>query len=279
MIALTGALLATGFYAAPVEAGPFSKLKKAAKKMERVADDAAEVAATVEDVSNSVDAVSRGEIPAVSSAGATRQTRSNRYPGSAKRLAHAGRAGPSPAKYTAMTKCAGLPISNAMIGQYGKYTYSQGLQQEELTGMVNRETVAPVSDCVMPSLGTGDILYLEVPAGQLKAMKANWEMQCIDSATGKPANFSALPAAHNVRGKDIMLHTGNSAGYTPTATGSISDRSGAWDADLKRRGKSMMGFNMPDLHTDKGTDFYCQYYDKNSGRSAVAFSYRRSAGG
>jgi hypothetical protein len=103
-------------------------------------------------------------------------------------------------------------------------------------------------------------------------------MQCINASTGKMNEDNLNPAAHNIKGKDIMLHHGNSAGYTPTAGGSISDRSGAWDADLKKRGMTMFGFNMPALHTDSGTDFYCQYYNDATGESIAAFMYRRSAG-
>ena len=74
-----------------------------------------------------------------------------------------------------------------------------------------------------------------------------------------------------------MLHAGNNLGYEPTATGSNSTRSGEYDKWLKSRGREMITFNMPYLHTDKGgTDFYCQYYNDKTGKSAVAFTYRRS---
>lgn len=274
IFAAIGLALAATSFSAPVEAGPFDKIKGKIKKAEKKAND---VRRTAEDVEDVVDTVN-GKKPRRGSRSGFANRGVQHGPKTAKGKPHAGRAGPAPAKYTSLTQCAGLPISNAMIGQLGQYTYTKGLKQESLTGLINREQVKPVSGCIMPSMGTYDVLYLEVPASQLAQHGSNWEMQCIDMATGQEANYSANPAAHNIKGKDIMLHTGNSAGYTPTASGSISSRSGAWDKDLKRRGKAMLGFNMPNLHTDSGTDFYCQYYSKKTGKSAVAFAYRRSAG-
>ncbi len=271
-----GLALMTASFSAPAEAGPFDKLKSKIKKVEKKAKEVEQTAAEAEAIVESVSG-KRGRAT-TNRRGGVMQYAGQRRPQAAKGLGHAGRAGPAPAKFTSLTKCAGLSIQNAMIGQLGRYTYQDGLQQESLTGLINREQTAPVSGCVMPSLGTGDVLYLEVPAAQLKASGNNFRMQCVDMNTGQNANSAAFPAAHNIAGKDIMLHTGNSAGYTPTHAGSISDRSGAWDKDLKRRGMAMMGFNMPNLHTDSGTDFYCQYYSKETGKSAVAFAYRRSAG-
>ncbi len=277
-----GLALAATSIAAPAEAGPFDKLKKAAKKVEKKAREAEQVADTVDRASRGQLPVSRSRAGVGASAdgsycNANKGSNSN-SPCTAKGLGHAGRAGPAPAKYTGLTKCAGLPISNAFIGQWGKYSFSSGINTEERSGIIDRENVSATLGCITPSMGTGDVLYMEVPASQLKSLSGGFEMQCVDMASGKQANDAARPSWNNVTGKDIMLHTGNSLGYTPTASGSNSDRSGAWDADLKKRGKAMLGFNMPALHTDAGTDFYCQYYNKGSGKSVVAFAYRRSAG-
>jgi hypothetical protein len=256
-------IAAVGLAAVPAEAGPFDKLKKAVKKVEKTAEDANEVVDTVDDAQRTngrslLGAAAGGRTVATATGGG-------------------GRAGPVPAKYASLTQCAGLPIDNAFIGKWGDYTFQKGLSQESRSGVIDREPVSASNGCFMPSMGSGDVLYVEVPAKQWAAMKGGWKMQCVDMATGQNANPSALPSWSNVSGKDVMLHTGNSLGYTPTASGSNSSRSGAWDADLERRGMHMLGFNMPNLHTDKGTDFYCQYYNEASGKSVVAFAYRRSA--
>ena len=86
-------------------------------------------------------------------------------------------------------------------------------------------------------MASGDVLYIEVPAKQWASMKGGWKMQCVEMDTGKNANSQAFPRWSNIAGKDIMLHTGNSLGYEPTASGSNSDRSRAHDQDLARCGK------------------------------------------
>ncbi|MEL7217627.1 MAG: hypothetical protein AAGK01_04255, partial [Pseudomonadota bacterium] len=65
---------------------------------------------------------------------------------------------------------------------------------------------------------------------------------------------------------------------TPTAAGSNSSRSGAYEKYLDGRGRSMLTFAMPSLHTDPGTDFFCQHYNKNTGQIALAFTFRRGPG-
>jgi hypothetical protein len=286
VFALVGTSLSAGLFvaASPAEAGPFDRIKKAVRDVEEVAKD---VEDTVEAAETVRSAVENGSAPRIGTRGITggrgaaveqaMRQRSN-YPKTAEGKPHAGRAGAVPAKFTQLTKCGSHTITNAMIGQLGKYTWQNGLNEESGTGLLNRETVSAKDGCIMPSLGTYDTLYFEVPTAQLAKYKRNYEMQCINASTGKMNEDNLNPSAHNVKGKDIMLHHGNSAGYTPTAGGSISDRSGAWDADLKKRGMTMFGFMMPALHTDSGTDFYCQYYNDATGESIAAFMYRRSAG-
>jgi hypothetical protein len=278
ILAAAGIALAASFTAAPApaQAEQFRSLGKKLKKAKKKVEQAAEIA-------ERVDSVARGGRPAVGASADGSQCNANRgsnsnSPCTAKGLGHAGRAGPAPAKYTSLTQCAGVPIRNAFIAQYGSYTFSSGINTEDRTGLINRENVQPTGGCIMPSMGSYDVLYIEVPTARLNAMKGGFEMQCINTKTGKQAIDQARPRWYNTRGKDIMLHTGHSLGYTPTASGSNSDRTAAWEADLKRRGMSMFGFNMPNLHTDSGTDFYCQYYNSASGKSVVAFQYRRSAG-
>lgn len=276
----------TGANAVEVQAGPFDKLKSAVKKTKKKVKKAEQAMEEVAQAAEVVDAVADGRVDPTAGINpigrdaAIRQgmrQRSN-YPTTATGKPHAGRAGSPSSKYTSLTKCAGLPISNAFIAQSGTYTFQDGLNTEERTGLLNREPVTASSGCIMPSMGTYDVLYMEVPTAQYDKMKYSMKMQCINQSTGKQANDAARPSWSNVAGKDVALHTGHSTGYTTTASGSNSDRSGAWDRELKKRGKTMLGFNMPPLHTDSGTDFYCQYLDTKSGKSVAAFAYRRSAG-
>ena len=286
------AVAATGIATTPVSAGPFDKLKKAVKKVEKAAEDASTAVEVVEEtrrtkgrnVVGAAAAVAGGRNAAIATgvaASAASRSGCDATGGTgrctAKRPGYAGRAPTPSAKFTSMTKCAGLPISNAFIGKFGDYTFQQGLSQEKRGGIIDREPVSASNGCIMPSMASGDVLYIEVPANRWAAMKGGWKMQCVEMNTGQNANPAAFPRWSNIAGKDIMLHTGNSLGYEPTASGSNSDRSRAWDNDLKRRGKHMLGFNMPDLHNDKGTDFYCQYYNVASGKSVAAFAYRRGA--
>ncbi|MEO0464674.1 MAG: hypothetical protein AAF127_16225 [Pseudomonadota bacterium] len=301
LLALATSALATGFVAATplqaeVSAGPFDKIKKGLKKAKKKKKEAEQAVAEAEAVVDTVDSVRRSNGRTVlggAGAGSSAASKKKRgrsgsdcnsavstlstYPCTAKGYGHAGRAGPAPARLTKLTKCAGIPIKNAFVGNLGEYTFQNGLNTESRRGLINRTPVAPENGCIMPSMGTYDTLYIEVPTSKLNAVKGGWKMQCVNSETGKMANSEAFPRWYNTKGKDVMLHTGNSLGYTPTASGSNSDRSTAWAKDLKRRGMSMFGFNMPNLHTDAGTDFYCQYYNAESGMSVVAFQYRRSA--
>ncbi|QYJ07844.1 hypothetical protein [Qipengyuania flava] len=292
LIAAAIAVAATGIAASPVQAGPFDKLKRAVKKVEEVAEDVETVVEVAEEtertggrnIVGAAAAVTGGRNAAIATGvamSAASRSGCDATGGTgrctAKRPGYAGVAPTPSAKFTSMTQCAGLPISNAFVGRFGDYTFQQGLSQEERSGIVDREPVSASQGCIMPSMASGDVLYLEVPAKQWASMKGGWKMQCVEMRTGKNANSEAFPRWSNIAGKDIMLHTGNSLGYEPTASGSNSDRSRAWDKDLERRGKHMLGFNMPDLHNDKGTDFYCQYYNAASGKSVAAFAYRRGA--
>ena len=279
--ALAGAMLATTFYAAPAEAGPFDRLKKAAKKLDKAADDVAEAAETVDGVVDAADSVSKGKVPkrvrARRGGGYAAGTASSNYPRTAGRGNYLGRAPAAPAKYASMTNCASLNVGNAFIAQQGEYSFSTGLKTETRGGLVERESVSPSNGCVFPGLGVGDVLYVEVDRGAFN--KHEYEVQCVSFDGSKEVNRSKAeigPRANNFTGKDVMLHSGNSLGYTPTASGSNSDRSGAYNKYLAGRGREMITFNMPEQHNDKaGTDFYCQYYHAPSGKSAVAFTYRR----
>lgn len=293
ILAIASAALATGFVAAtPVQAemttGPFDKLKKAAKKVKKKADEA-------EAVVNEVDRANRtngrsvlGSVAGGSSAGvgasadgsscnANRGSNSN-SPCTARAPGHAGNAGPTPAKYANATQCANVGLGNAFVARDGNYTFSQGISTQERSGLLDRRNVTPTSGCVFEGLGVGDVLYVEFDTNKYK--KHAYKIQCVSYDGSEQLDNTHGPSVGNYGGKAIMLHTGNSTGYTPTASGSNSDRSTAYSAYMDKRGRTFTTFNFGALHTDKsGTDFYCQWFDKKTGKSAVALTFRRGPQG
>ncbi|MDN3646174.1 hypothetical protein QWY75_08140 [Pontixanthobacter aestiaquae] len=284
ILAVAGLAIATTGFSAAADAGPFSKLRDKVKKVEKKVEEVEEAVEDVEEVVDAVDSVSRGNGPrAVRAPGgrnaAIRQgmrQRSN-YPKTARPKSHAGIAGPMPAKFKSATQCANVGLSNAFIAQAGDYTFSQGISTEERSGLLNRVNVTPTNGCVFPAMGVFDVLYVEVD--KVAYNKGRYALQCVSYDGKLQLDNVNAPPQDNYSGKDVMLHTGNSTGYTPTATGSNSSRSNQYKKVLDARGKKMITFNMPGLHTDRGTDFYCQHYDKNTGKSTLAFTFRRGPTG
>ncbi len=286
LLAAAGIAFAATAITAPVQAGPFDKLKKKVEKVKKKAEEVEQAAAAVE---GAVDDVKNGRVP--TGAVPTGRTRlgsplggvramdgsvpgGRNYPKTASRGNFAGVAGPIPAKFANATKCANIGLGNAFVAQAGNYTFTQGLSTEKRGGLINRKPVTASNGCVMPAMGSGDVLYVEVD--RAKYDKHKYAVQCAAYDGSEQLDNTDAPPANNYTGKDVMLHTGNSLGYEPTATGSNSDRSGAYDKYLKSRGREMITFNMPSLHQNKqGKDFYCQHYNKATGESTVAFAFRR----
>ena len=260
-------------------AGPFDKLKKKAKKAKKTADEAAQAADTVDAVVNGRGlrtSTGRGGVgPSAngSQCNANRGSNSN-SPCTARAPGHAGNAGPAPAKYASATKCASLGIGNAFVARAGDYTFQQGLSTEERSGLLDRRPVTPANGCLFEGMGIGDVLYVEFDAN--KYQKYAYKVQCVSYDGSEQLDHTIGPKVGNYTGKHVMLHEGNSTGYTPTASGSNSDRSSAYDKYMKKRGRAFTTINFEALHTDKaGTDFYCQLFDKSTGKSALALTYRR----
>lgn len=266
-LALAGGVMATGFVAiapTPVEAssGPFDKLKKKAKKVEDAARTVDGAARTADSIMNRRGGSSNSNSPRTGS----------RYAG------HKGIAGAAPAKYVQQINCANLGLGNAFVARDGEYTFSQGLNTETRGGLIDRKPVQPTNGCLFPAMGVGDVLYVEFDKARYEGDKRNYDLQCVSYDGSEQLNRGTRPPADNYKGKDVMLHTGHSLGYTPTASGTNSSRSGAYNKYLDGRGRSMLTFNMPALHTDRGTDFFCQHYNKNTGKIALAFTFRRGPG-
>lgn len=292
--ALTGPVLGAAIFVSAVPAdaqfrglrSAVQDVKKAADEVEDAAEDVDEAARTVEGVANGVDAARRSDGRSVVGAvtggrgaavnQAMRQ-RSN-YPQTARAPSHAGRAGPAPERLASQVNCANLDVGNAFIGRAGDYTFSQGIATETRGGIVDRAPVEPTNGCFFPGLAVGDILYLEVDKDAYA--KHSYRIQCVSYDGKEQLDHVFGPRQGNYTGKDVMLHSGNSLGYEPTASGSNSDRSGAYDRYLGQRGRAMLTFNFQERHDDRqGTDFFCQWFNRDTGKSAVAFTYRRGPQG
>lgn len=287
VLALAGTALATGavtsgaFGAERVEAaGPFDKLKKKIKKAKKTVDDVDAVATEVDRAERTKgrsllggSRKSSGGSSCFANRGSTSASACT-----AKAPDHVGVASPAPAKYLAQLKCANLNVGNAFVGQDGNYTFSQGISTETRSGLLNRRDVSPENGCFFGGLGVGDVLYVEFDKTKYK--KYDYAIQCAAYDGSEQLDNVNGPSVGGYKGRAVMLHTGNSLGYKPTATGSNSDRSRAYDAVLDKRGRTMLTFAFKSLHTDKaGTDFYCQWYNKKTGESAVAMAFRRGPAG
>ncbi len=275
--AIAAASITTGAIGAETveTTGPFDKLKKKVKKAKKKAKEA-------EQVVDTVDAITNGGLGSVSAVGASAngsQCNANRgsnsnSPCTARAPGHVGGAGPTPAKYANAVQCANLGIGNAFVARAGNYTFQQGISTQERSGLLDRRSVTPSNGCVFEGLGIGDVLYVEFDAS--KFQKYDYKIQCVSYDGSEQQDNTFGPKVGNYKGKDIMLHTGNSTGYEPTASGSNSSRSGAYDKYMTERGRAFVTFNFEALHTDKsGTDFYCQWYNDSTGKSAIALTYRR----
>ncbi len=185
-----------------------------------------------------------------------------------------------------MTKCTDLKPENITIGTLGDYTFQKGFSNEKRSGLINRRTGALSNGCILPSLNSREIAYMEVDEKSFDALGSSndWEMQCIKSGNpgagvvGASEPKTEYPYTVNVlSGKDMMLHCGNSENVAECAEGSNSSRSSAWKKNLDGRGKTMLSVmaNTSTLAPAQGEKLYCQYYNKKSGNSLFAFEYLR----
>ncbi len=188
---------------------------------------------------------------------------------------------------TSLTSCVGLELTNILIGELGDYTFQQGFSKEKRSGYINRRSVSAKGGCILPSLKPRQIAYLEVDTRKFNAMGSSndWSIQCLRSnnpsagAVTENEPRTEFPYRTNVlSGKDLMLHCGNSEGVAECAEGSNSHRSGEWDKLLKTKGKTMLSVlaQTSTLAPAQGEEVYCQYYNKQSGKSLFAFQYLRT---
>lgn len=193
--------------------------------------------------------------------------------------------GPS-ASLVSMTSCASLKPENIVVGYMGDYTFQDGFKKESRSGLIKRQAGKLKNGCVLPSLKSRQVAYMEVNTKEFKALGSSndWTMQCIRSEKpGEGALSESEPRTESVysvdtmSGKDMMLHCGNSEGVSECAEGSNSSRSGAWSKKLKAKGNTMLSISAftSTLAPAGGEKLYCQYYNKKSRVSLFAFEYIR----
>jgi len=208
--------------------------------------------------------------------------------GSVPQSSHAGLEY-APESLVKFIQCAGLELTNVMIGEYGNYYFQQGFKKEKRSGFINRKPVQVTYGCVLPNLQPRQFAYLEVDAKEYESMGSSndWEMQCVKSAdpvagaVSEQEGVSESPyKVDYLAGKDLLLHCGNDQGIEECATGSNSSRSGEWEKKLEQRGKTMLSVTATTstLAPPQGEKLFCHYYNKNSGKSLFAFEYLRTRG-
>jgi hypothetical protein len=186
---------------------------------------------------------------------------------------------------TSMTSCTDFKPDNITIGKSGTYTFQKGFTKEKRTGLINRKSAKLSNGCILPSLQSREIAYMEVDTKAYKAgNSSDWSMQCIKSANpgagavGESEPKTEYPYTVNyISGKDMLLFCGNSEGIEECAEGSNSNRSGKWKKKLESKGKTMLSIlaNTSTLAPPQGEKLYCQYYNQTSGKSLFAFEYLR----
>ncbi|MBU2923280.1 hypothetical protein Q4530_16425 [Colwellia sp. 1_MG-2023] len=190
------------------------------------------------------------------------------------------------ASLTSMTTCTDFKPENIIIGNLGTYTFQKGFSKEKRTGLLNRKPAELTNGCILPSLESRQVAYMEVDTKKYEALgnSNDWSMQCIRSAnpgagalgeTERKDEYSY--SVDFITGKAMLLHCGNSEGIEECAEGSNSSRSGIWDKKLKAKGKTMLSVhaNTSSLAPKQGEKLYCQYYNQTSGKSLFAFEYLR----
>ncbi|OAO01563.1 hypothetical protein [Parasphingorhabdus sp.] len=241
-----------------------NSIKNEAKKQKKKAErDAAREAKRALD--NAVD----GQTPVRVSGGSTTGGSGN-----------GGPLGKPSASLTNYTKCAGLPLSNITIGKLGSYSFQQGFSKEKRTGFINRRP-AKADACILNSgLQKDEILYFEVDESSYRKTRngSNYTLQCVNSDNpggGTVPIHGTNGSSDSYLGDSHMkLACGNSEGLSDCANGKNSDRASAHSADLKKRSKYGASFlaRANDLSKrGQSKRLYCQFYDKNSGKSLVAF--------
>lgn len=262
--ALTLAFLCAGFASAP-QADLFGDLKSKLKK----------------ETKNEAAKKIRKKMKPSSKASSRKATKSKKSAVVTQSLGQ----GPS-ADLVNMTRCTDLKLDSVVTGNMGDYTFQQGFSKEKRSGFIKRKPGKVSNGCILPSLQSRQIAYMEVDSKAYEAMGSSndWQMQCLRSdkpsagaLTEKESRTEAPYHTDVLQGKDVLLFCGNSEGVDECAEGSNSQRSGKWSKKLKARGKTMLSVHAftSTLAPAGGEKIYCQYYNKQSQKSLFAFEYLR----
>ncbi|WP_299772402.1 hypothetical protein [uncultured Pseudoteredinibacter sp.] len=187
---------------------------------------------------------------------------------------------------TSMTSCTSLKPLNIVTGYLGEYTFQSGFSKETRSGLIQRKAGKLQGDCILPSLQSGQVAYMEVDTAAYEAMgnSSDWAMQCVRSENPEAGALSeseprteAVYSVSALSGKDMMLHCGSSEETSECAEGSNSARSSAWSEKLRENGKTMLSIRAftSTLAPVGGEKLYCQYYNKKAKKSLFAFEYIR----
>lgn len=237
-------------------------IKKEAKQTKRDAEREA-----VNQADNAIDNALRGKTGKLGTSG------SNSSGGGSTTL------GTPSSNLTSQTQCTGIALSNVTIGNLGSYTFQQGFSKEKRTGFINRKPGKVSGSCIAPSLQPQEILYFEVDEKKYKAMdKGNdFAWQCVksDDPGAGTVDYWTWHSDQYLGDSHMKLHCGNDQGVTDCATGTNSSRASAYTADRKNRGKYGISFlaRLNERSRAKTEKLYCQYYNKRTGKSLVAFEY------
>ncbi|MEH6662105.1 MAG: hypothetical protein V7679_10705 [Parasphingorhabdus sp.] len=235
-----------------------SAIKKEAKKKKREAEREA-----VDEAEKAIDGAIRGKRSAIGKTGS----------GGSVAL------GTPSSTLTSQTQCAGIALSNVTVGNLGSYTFQQGFSKEKRTGFINRKPGKVSGACIAPSLQPQEVLYFEVDEKKYKAMdKGNdfvWQCVKSDDPGAGTVDYWTWHSDQYLGDSHMKLHCGNDQGVSDCATGTNSSRASAYSADRKKRGKYGISFlaRLNEHSRAKTEKLYCQYYNKRTGKSLVAFEY------
>jgi hypothetical protein len=187
------------------------------------------------------------------------------------------------ASLISMTTCTDFQPENIIIGKRETYTFQKGFSKEKRTGLINRKSAELSNGCILPSLNSREVAYMEVNTKKYKALGTSddWAMQCLRSdnpGAGAIKNKTETPySVGYLSGKDMLLYCGNSEGIEECGEGSNGVRGGIWQKKVKERGNTMISFLANTSHSApaQGEKLYCQYYNQTSGKSLFAFEYLR----
>ena len=203
-------------------------------------------------------------------------------------------ADPNPEIVDKMLSC--IPDLKPQDVQYGKvteYEFTEGMNTDTRKGFIEREPVEMTNGCYLGELEPTDCVSLTVDTEKYAELgnSNKWDVQCVyahEPSAGVIGNRTAMYPIVMDRLKPqwmVLMCNNNVEGDYECAEGNNSKRGGIWRDKLKAEGKTQLGFcvnenvayqETPYEDTDYpgGRYLYCQYYNKTTKKSAVAWQHR-----